>query len=363
MARIRLIIYPLLYAASLAVTCTAAATPPDGRGSDDDRRGHALLAAARVAREELQPRFGERFREAASVLAQEGDFNTAAAALDELLADPGSEFDRIEAQRMKAQYLIAANQPAEAWVYVTAALQHIDGNPDLKRFGPSYFALIYTGTLCRSLAADAAGELELLERITTADRERFGQENVASAMVRKASILERTGERAGAIATIDQLLALYPDWGREDGRRLNVRFNQLCTRFPERNSHEFINGLRELWDDPANRSHTEVLTVGNQLRQSLERAGDGPGAAALARQMVALIELREDGWLAASRSRSMVERSIRLFEFEQLEYLAWSAPHSPADSLWAIGRLLERERNTFRREALMRVLLERLTTP
>lgn len=363
MTRNRHIFWSAGLAASLALSSSCLATPPDGRGENDDRRGPGLLAAARVARDELQPRFGERFREAAAVLSREGDLAAAVSALDELLTSPGSEFDRFDAMRMKAQYLLAANRPGDAWTQVTSALQHLDENPELKRFAASYFALVYTGAVCRIRAEDPAGELSLLERITTTDRDRFGQENVASAMVRKAAILERTGDRAGAIATIDQMLALYPDWGREDGRRLNVQFNQLCSRFPQRAGPEFIAGLRQLWDDPANRAHAEILTIGNQLRQSLERTPEGTAAAAVARQMIALIELQREAWLNAAISRNMEERSIRQYEFEQLEYLAWSAPHAPADSVWAIGRLLEREGNTARRDALVRMLLDRLITP
>jgi len=311
-----------------------------------------------------QPGYGERFRLAAATLSRTGQPEQAVEALEELLVQPGSDFDHFDGLRMKGQYLLAAGHQAEAWAVVLETLALADAQPDLKRFNAGYLTAIYTGSHCRMLAGDIAGELALIERIAVTDRSRFDEDVVACAMVEKSSLLDRAGDAAAARQTIQSLLDTYPTWGVQDGRRMDVELNHLKRRYPDARAPELAAGLAALWNTPANRARESVLYVGHELRRALASAGNTASAVAVAREMLDLIDARKAEWIAASDNAGGTESSLRQFESEELEYLAWSAPeglrtHTP----WALGRLIERATNPGRRQSLFIRLLRVTGTP
>jgi len=335
--------------------------PPGDRTRAD---GDTALAHAREMRAAGQAGYGDAYRLAAATFSWAGLPMEAVAVVEELLTEPGSDFDRFGAMRMKSQYLLAAGRQEEAWGAASEALALVDAQPELKRFNASYLTVIYIAANCRTLANDTAGELALVERIAVTDRSRFDLDVVASAMVRKASLQEHRGDREGAIETTQELLDTNPTWGVQDGRRMNVELNQLTRRFTDPVDPGLAAGLAGIWNAPGNRSLEGVLYVGHELRQALASSGNTAGAVAVAREMVDLIDANKAGWIAESGDSARTVASLWQFEVENLEYLAWSAPeglqtHTP----WALGRLIERATNPGRRQLLFIRLLRVTGTP
>lgn len=349
-------------AASLLSLSAALAVPPDSRAAAES--GHAMLAQAREMRAGGEAGYGDRFRHAASALARAGLQAAAVEAVDELLIEPESEFDRFTAMRMKAQYLLAMGREAEACTAASEVLALADAQPDLKRFNASYLTAIYTASRCRSLASDTAGELALVERIVATDRSRFDEDVVASALIRKASLLEKSGDRLGAVEAVQSLLDTFPTWGASDGRRLDVELGQLKRRYPDPLAPELAAGLAVIWNAAENRSQMGILHVGHELRRALASASDTAGAVTIAREMVDLLDARKADWIAAADGSPRTEANIQQFESEELEYLAWSAPDGLQwHTAWAIGRLIDREARPDRRQALFIRLLEVAGSP
>ncbi len=344
-----------------AVASSANATPPGH--AEEETRGRAALQMARRMREVGEAGFGDQYRLAAATLAREGTPGVAVQAIDELLTQPETDLDRFAGLRMKAQYLLADGLADEAWVVVSNVLDLADSTSEFKRFDASYLSAIYVAAHCRRIAGDRVGELAVIERIAVTDRDRFNQDVVASAIVRRASLLEQTGDQLGAVEAIRALLEEYPSWGVTDGRRLDTEFSQLKRRFPNGGS-ELAAGLSVLWANLEYRRHDGILDVGSELRRALATASDADGAVRTSRELLDVIDANRARWMAESENELQAEQRIQQLELEELEYLAWSAPIGlQTHSAWAIGRLIERETRLERRQALLMRLFELLGSP
>lgn len=334
----------------------------------------AEIESARQLRDLGEPGHGDMLRRAAAALRRIDRTDEAVLILTEVITTPEHEYDMLFALRQRAQYRIAMNQTGLALEDLQELSLAYENQPAMKnRYGTSY----------GSGQQQLVGLLISLDRLDAALDENSAllapelavalpESTIQSALMNKIRILKRMGDRAGALATYDELFDRYPDFGRDSELIIGI-LRQRAQLREEINvgpnapaSDAFIDDLTDIWDDQSLHPHPEITRIGLDLIDAMSSRHDAPERHAWAIEVLDFIDDQTATWSAAASDveRARLTSDITHWRRTALSSLQSAHLHGRKDlTIFALQELILIAQSEPSRERLVRELLRMMASP
>ena len=234
---------------------------------------HAALAEARRRRQTGQSGHGDLARRAAWQFYQAGHPLIAIEVLGEVIANPESTFDLISALRMQGQYLRRLGRAAEAIEAFERLFAIVDQHPELvPQYALSYASAVEQYVLLLDAQQRYADAAVAAERVLGAEPGTFDDRQVKSLFTASIRALERSGDPAGALAKVEQLLERFPECGRDE-RACDLLALRARLRDPSRSTDGYIAELRAIWADPELGARPGIVEIGRLIADAYRARG------------------------------------------------------------------------------------------
>jgi tetratricopeptide (TPR) repeat protein len=287
-----MILAHLLTAALSCTSLAGARTEPIAEIRSEVERALQMRSIGQAGHSELLRRCAFQFN-------RFGAPSEALGALDHVLSDPESEFDRLEALRMKGQYLNALGDGPSGGLALAEQIAAYEQDPALiDRFSSLYASGIFSFQAVRAQEGRFAEAIELNERILERE-EKFATEVVQSAWLNKVHLLARSNELGAAVQLLDQFFERFPTFGQADGGWVPLRLSRAQYANPARHSADYRWELSQLWGAPGSDSTPESISVGLELAGSLRRFGDDLAALNMYALVLQRIDVKRLAWLSS----------------------------------------------------------------
>jgi len=251
---------PVLLAGLVFATCFVSSDASAGIDLlERERRARTALASVEAETEELLRVAHEYWRR--------GDAGKSLSLFEEVARRrPEPDRVKLDALRMVGQTNLFGLQDYDAAASAYSAMLECLDKSDAG--GPAQRSFYRTEGLMKLAAAyQAQGEYAMAAGV----RERALREGDVTGDRRAVAILENARDHAKlqqydeAVRHYDRLFDEFPGFGRDNGRFIDVRLEQIRAATPDSLSPERLQALLRLWDEPANRGCLRAFNVGRQI--------------------------------------------------------------------------------------------------
>lgn len=259
-------------------------------------RADAAVQGAIEAFDACAPGYGLQLRRAASILRAKGEREESAILLDLAVSHPESTDELISAlgQRGRVRKMEGRRELARRDFEDVARYAEADRNSRAAAIAVvsgslnSLQAIYHELGLSREALQTNNLILEIAERHGLVDA-------VKNEKVNRATLLDKTGDRPGALQVWDQLLA-DESFQQPVAERVQLLIAAAQASDPTRSTDAYIERLREGWSDPKIRESDSVMRIGALLADALKKAKRGREWMDVLEESYRLQQKKEGAW-------------------------------------------------------------------